>query len=211
MINKPNQNITITLYLGVDVLRFIDVVSKMRIEIFREFPYLYEGNLNYEMDYMVGYARHPEATLAVATTPAGEIVGVSTGIPLASDSPIVKEVKEAFDRRGIISGQYYYFGEVLVLPQYRGRHLVSRMYKAQEDFAASKGYQYASILTVIRDGDHPLKPRDYHSHDNMWQHLGFFRNNLNISFHWPTIQPDARVVDEDNPMEFWVKNLSPPK
>ncbi|MCD6047068.1 MAG: hypothetical protein K0S08_715 [Gammaproteobacteria bacterium] len=196
----------IELFEGKEVTQFIEEVSRLRIEIFKEYPYLYEGDLEYERNYMAAYAKDPHALLAVAFDDK-KIVGVSTGIPLNSDSIIVADLKQKFHAIGRDPSLYYYYGEVIILPEYRGQGLTTKLYATKEARAQNWGYEKACILTVKRPDEHPLKPAGYRPTDQLWERLGFHKDpRFEIEFHWETII-DRQGTHKDmlNPMEFWEK------
>jgi len=200
--------VEIEILVGENSIGYIETVSKLRIDIFREYPYLYEGDLNYEQQYVKGYTMDKKAMIALARID-GKIAGVSTGIPLISDSEIVVDAKKVFSKDNIDIGDYYYYGEVIVLPEYRGKGITTQLYDAQHELVKEWGYKHVCILTVVREESHPLKPITYRSPDKMWEHLGFFRNNLTVDYHWPTIHADKSVKDVSNKLEFWTKDLFP--
>ena len=200
------MGITVEIYIGQDSTDYIDTISKLRVDVFKEYPYLYEGELCYEKNYMLGYTTDKQAMIAIARVD-GKLAGVSTGIPLISNSEIVVDAKKVFLQEKIEIGDYYYYGEVIVLPEYRGRGLTTKLYAAQNELIKSWGFKHVCILTVVREIDHPLKPVDYKSPEKMWEHLGFFRNKLITDYHWPTIQADKSVKDIKNTLEFWTKQL----
>lgn len=200
------MGVTIEVYVGKDSLDYIETISKLRIEIFKEYPYLYKGDLAYENNYMQGYTQDKRAMIVIAKVD-GVLAGVSTGIPLISDSEIVADAKKCFSQQDVEIGDYYYYGEVIVLPEFRGMSLTTKLYEAQNELVKSWGYKHVCILTVVREPDHPLKPNNYVSKDKMWEHLGFFRRKLTVDYHWPTIQPDKSVQNVNNTLEFWAKDL----
>lgn len=204
------MTITVEIHVGKDAAEYIDYVSQLRIDIFKEYPYLYEGELEYEKQYMHGYTTDKKSMIAVAKV-NGELAGVSTGIPLISDSEIVADAKNVFAKQNVEVGDYYYYGEVIVLPKFRGHGITTKLYSEQNQLIQEWGFKHVCILTVVREENHSLKPKDYKSPDGMWKHLGFFRNDLTIDYHWPTIHPDKSVKDVNNTLEFWTKNLSPKK
>lgn len=200
------MSLRIDIYVGADSLEFIETVSKVRIDVFKDYPYLYEGDLEYEKKYVQGYTADSKAMIAIARID-GKIAGVSTGIPLISDSEIVADAKKVFAKDQVDIGDYYYYGEIIVLPEFRGKSIASRLYAEQDAVVKTWGFKHVCILTVVREQDHPLKPENYKSPDSMWKHLGFFRNNLTVEYHWPTIQIDKTVRDVNNTLEFWTKSL----
>ena len=200
------MGITVEVYVGKNSADYIDIVSRFRVEMFKEFPYLYEGDSSFERNYMQGYTTDSRAMIAIARVD-GVLAGVSTGIPLISSSEVVSDAKNVFSKEKIDIGDYYYYGEVIVLPKYRGLGLTTKLYAAQDELIKSWGFKHVCILTVIRENDHPLKPKDYKCPDMMWGHLGFFRNKLTTEYHWPTFQADKRVKNVNNVLEFWTKLL----
>ena len=59
---------------GAGILPFIDDLARLRIGVFRAFPYLYEGSLDYERGYLATYARSTESLFVLALD--GETIGV---------------------------------------------------------------------------------------------------------------------------------------
>ena len=200
------MGVTVEIYVGKDSADYIEAVSRLRIQIFKEYPYLYEGELDYERRYMQGYTSDDKAMIAIARVD-GILAGVSTGIPLVSDSEIVSDAKKVFSQENIDIGDFYYYGEVIVLPEFRGQGITTKLYSSQNDLIKTWGFKHVCILTVLIYEHHPLKPLTYRSPDGMWQHLGFFRNKLSVDYHWPTIQPDSSVKDVSNTLEFWTMPL----
>ena len=56
--------------------------------------------------------------MVVLARAGGDVVGASTGIPLAQDSA---EFQAPFPGRGIDPSRVFYCGESVLLPAYRGR------------------------------------------------------------------------------------------
>ena len=56
----------------------LDDLARLRIEVFRDWPYLYDGDVEYERKYLSGYT-HPTA-IVVAAFDGPRIVGASTGM-----------------------------------------------------------------------------------------------------------------------------------
>ena len=77
--------ISIEIHTGSAIQRFIPDAARLRIAVFREWPYLYEGDDAYERDYLRTYSEHPASLFVVAK--AGQaVVGISTGISLTAAS-----------------------------------------------------------------------------------------------------------------------------
>ena len=80
---------------GDQINPYIDDLARLRIEVFRSFPYLYDGDMGYERKYLDTYARSPESLFVLATD--GEsVIGAATGIPMDHET---EEFKGPFIHR----------------------------------------------------------------------------------------------------------------
>src|SRR5690625_1671810 len=66
---------------GSDIEPYLRELVRLRIAVFREFPYLYDGDAEYEAGYMRKYAASKNSVFVLALS-GGDVVGVSTGVPL---------------------------------------------------------------------------------------------------------------------------------
>jgi hypothetical protein len=67
-------------FTGAEVEPWLHAVAALRIAVFREWPYLYDGDLDYEARYLATYAASA-ASLFVLAFEHDKVVGASTGIP----------------------------------------------------------------------------------------------------------------------------------
>ena len=71
---------------GGDIDAFLPELARLRIRVFREYPYLYEGSAAYEEKYLKTYANVPESVM-VLVWDGGRVVGASSGLPLEVETP----------------------------------------------------------------------------------------------------------------------------
>jgi GNAT superfamily N-acetyltransferase len=196
------DDIRITTHTGKAARPFLNEIARLRITVFREFPYLYDGSLDYEMDYLEEYVSS-ENSLIVLANHGTEIVGASTGIPLAeADEDFRKPVEAAgFDCRKV-----FYFGESVLLPEFRGQGLGHQFFDEREKHAANLGFRSAGFFSVIRADNHPLKPAQYRPHDAFWKRRGYARHDAIIAcFPWKQVgEPQEALHD----LVFWLRELS---
>lgn len=57
---------TIGLFRGPEITPWLDDVARLRVAVFRDWPYLYEGDAEYERDYLGAYARSAESVFVLA-------------------------------------------------------------------------------------------------------------------------------------------------
>lgn len=174
--------------------------ARVRISVFREFPYLYDGNEAAEQDYLAGYAGCP-GTVFVLAEAAGKIVGVSTGLPLEAADPAFRE---PFDAAGMSPSEWFYFGESVLAPEWRGRGIGHRFFDEREAHARSLGFSRTCFCAVERPEDHPLRPQGYRSNDAFWSRRGYVRRpDLRARFSWRQI--DSADSDVMNELVFWTR------
>lgn len=76
-----------------DASDYLETLARFRIKYFREYPYLYDGSMDYEAGYIESFRDNDKAILLIAKD-GDKVVGVSTAMPLVSDS----EIKAAASR-----------------------------------------------------------------------------------------------------------------
>jgi len=184
---------------GKEVIPHLEPIAQLRITIFREFPYLYDGDIEYEKNYLRNYADSPSSVVVLALDKE-KIVGASTALPLRhADSAF----QEPFLKAGMALDSIFYFGESVLLKDYRGQGTGSRFFDAREQAAVDWGATLTAFCTVDRKQDHPLRPANYRSPESLWKKRGYVKKaNLQCSFTWKTI-PES--TERDHTLTFWTK------
>jgi len=186
---------------GDGLKKRLDDLGKLRIEVFRAWPYLYKGSLAYERQYLPRYAEARTGTLIVAEDD-GRIVGASTGLGLDEED---EYVQEPFQKAGMGLDGIFYFGESVLLPPYRGRGIGVRFFEEREKAARDHGYVQAAFCAVKRPDNHPARPKDYVPLDGFWKRRGYRkRPELVAQFSWRDI---GDREESKKPMIFWMKAL----
>jgi GNAT superfamily N-acetyltransferase len=188
-------------YIGKEIAEVLTPLGELRIAVFQDYPYLYEGSLDYEKDYLQTYVAAPES-LVFSVWDKGQIVDATTCIPLKDET---EEVRRPFEQAGIDVATVFYFGESILLHEYRGRGLGKRFFEARETHAASlRQYRELYFCSVERPGNHPLKPTTYQPLDAFWQSQGYRPSPLYSFFEW-------KDIDETTPsakkMNYWCKKM----
>lgn len=189
---------------GAEAVPFLDDLARLRIAVFREYPYLYEGSLEYERRYLADYFATPASVLVIARDPAdGRVVGASTAMPLATaDEAFVAPLAAAgYEIAGI-----HYFGESVLLPSYRGCGIGHRFFDERENAARSAGFSTTAFCAVVRPHDHPLRPPAYHPHDDFWKKRGYRPHpNLLVTLDW---RETVSRVETPHQLAYWMRNLA---
>ncbi len=186
---------------GPDIAPYIDDLAALRIRVFRDFPYLYDGTPDYERKYIQTYARSPRSLFVLALDGA-RVVGVSTGIPMRDETD---EFKAPFLAHGYDPEQVFYFGESVLLADYRGHGLGVRFFEEREAYARTlSGVRWTAFCAVERPADHPLRPADYVPLDVFWTKRGYRKvPALQSVYRWKDID---QAVESDHVMTYWLKD-----
>lgn len=199
-----SDSVTVERFVGEEITPWLDDLARLRTTVFRAFPYLYEGSLDYERTYLQTYVDATESVL-VLVRDGDRVVGSSTGIPLADEAA---DFRRPFERHGYDVSRVFYFAESVLLPEYRGRGLGVRFFEEREAHARSLGrFDLAAFCAVERPEDHPRRPPDYVPLDGFWRRRGFRQHpELRTLFSWQDLDEPAESL---KPMVFWLKRLAP--
>ncbi|HVK76462.1 MAG TPA: GNAT family N-acetyltransferase [Kofleriaceae bacterium] len=195
-----DDDLRVEAFTGDAARRYLPAVAALRIEVFREWPYLYDGTLAYEERYLAGYAAD-DALIAIAF--AGDrVVGAATAMPLVGHSD---DVVPPLAAAGFDPATVCYFGESVLSAAYRGRGLGHRFFDEREAFARARGHRVAAFCAVARPDDHPARPAGYVPLDRFWTKRGFVRRpDIVGSMAWQDL---GDAEETAKPMVFWVKPL----
>ncbi|WP_313914856.1 GNAT family N-acetyltransferase [Tahibacter sp.] len=184
---------------GAAVTPHLDAVAALRIAVFRDWPYLYEGSATYEADYLATYARSPRSLFVLAFD-GGNIVGASTAVPLADE---VAAFQQPFLGRGLALGRVFYFGESVLLPAWRGQGLGHTFFDAREARARELGFDTTAFCAVERDAHDPRRPAGHRDNDAFWRKRGYVRqDDMVCRLEWQEIdapRPQAHAL------RFWLR------
>lgn len=186
---------------GAAVDRALDALADLRIAVFRDWPYLYEGDHDYERRYMASYRDSADAVL-VAALDGARIVGAATGTPMEDHA---EEFGAAIRDHGLAMGDIFYCAESVLLPDYRGQGAGHAFFDAREDHARRLGRTVSLFCAVIRPEDHPSRAPGYRPLDGFWRKRGYRPvPGLEAEYAWRDIGDEAETR---KPMQFWGKEL----
>lgn len=154
---------------GVEIAAALDDLARLRIAVFADWPYLYDGDPAYEAQYLAEYAASPDAVL-VAALDGDRIVGAATAAPMMHQKA---EFRAPFEARGLDVRSLFYFGESVLLPEYRGQGIGHAFFDHREAQARSCGARATCFAAVVRPEDHPERPVTYTPLDAFWAGRGY--------------------------------------
>lgn len=176
-------------------------LARLRIAIFREWPYLYDGTLDYEERYLSHFLDGPDAVLIVARDD-DDIVGVATASSIARQDEVLRK---PFEDAGYAIATLSYFGESVLLPSYRGKGIGHAFFDHREAAARKAGFTQSCFCGVVRPADHPLRPQGARDLVPFWRARGYERlDGMVAHYDWKDIdQPH----ESRHPMQFWHRLL----
>lgn len=186
---------------GAAIAPYLDAIAALRIAVFRDWPYLYDGDIGYERDYLRAYVDCPRSVVVLALD-GDRVVGASSGLPLAEDSA---EFQAPFLTRGMEAARVFYCGESVLLPEYRGRGLGHAFFDAREAHArALGGFDWTAFAAVDRAEDDPRRPPGHRGNEAFWSKRGYVRQpGMTMHLHWK----EVGMGEIDHALTFWLRPL----
>lgn len=186
---------------GEEIEPYLDALGALRITVFRDYPYLYDGSLEYERDYLKAYVQCPRS-LVVMAFHGDAAVGATTCMPLADEAPAFQE---AFIQAGHDLSTVCYLGESILLSQYRGRGIGKQFFKHREAHARSLGLTLAAFCAVDRPEEHALKPLKYRPLDDFWTAQGYRKQpHMKVTLSWKEV---GELEESPKTLTYWTKDL----
>lgn len=186
---------------GNELIPYIEKLSHLRIKVFREFPYLYDGSLDYEKEYLKTYSSSKNSYV-ILVFDNEKLVGASTAI-LLKDADY--EMKEPIIREGFKEDKVLYFGESILLKEYRGIGIGKKFFLLREKFAKGLKVRHCCFYSVKRSLGHKLIPKTYRELSDFWDSQNFYKSKISCEYEWKDID---KIVEDKKTMILWIKTLS---
>jgi GNAT superfamily N-acetyltransferase len=184
---------------NTEIIPHLETLGRLRLQVFREFPYLYDGTIEDEQDYLRTYALAPSSLIALAFV-GDEAIGATTCVRL---SEAEGAFRQCFDEAGIPAESICYFGESVLLPSFRGRGIGKAFCQKRLEHAKALGCTTAAFCAVDREENHPLRPEGYRPLDEFWRSQGFMKYpELKAEFTWKEVCEDSETPKT---LTFWLK------
>lgn len=188
---------------GPEIGQRLEQLAELRMTVFGDWPYLYDGTMEQERYFLRFYLDSPD-TLACVVVDNDQAVGLSTAMPLMDEDPVLRQ---PFEEQGFDPERICYLAESILLPEYRGRGFYRRFFEAREEHARKLGgYDYTAFCSVERPKDHPRRPPDYQPLDPIWKHFGYEpREDLVAYYAWKDHDDEHETP---KPLKFWLKPVA---
>lgn len=185
------RSITLRTLVGDAIAPYVDALARLRIHVFREWPYLYQGSAAYEADYLQVYTRS-KRSVAVLAFDGGQVVGASTGLPLEEESAAFIA---PFAAAGYPPATVFYCGESVLMPAYRGQGLGHRFFDEREAHArALGGFAWTAFCSVDREPADPRRPTMHRDNELFWRKRGYAPvPGMQVALPWPEVGADEEL------------------
>lgn len=194
------QDIRIEVFTGPQARAYFSQIANMRITLFSEYPYLYQGDINSEQAYLETYFCSANASILLVCD-GDKIVGYSSSIPLIEEEDALKK---PFIDRCLDLNDYLYIGEVMLCPEYRHKGITEKFFAYHENKARQAGYKKVVFMTVERSDNHANKPSVYQGLDPVWRHFGYEKSDILVYFKWKQIDTRQETL---NSLAIWQKTI----
>lgn len=191
-------------FTGSHIKIYLHSIAKLLEELFREYPYFQETNIEQQIKYIRETASHKDA-IAVLIFDNTTLIGASIGTPLAAEPP---EIHRPFLERQLPIAHYYYFSASLLLKPYRGRGMGHHFFDVRETHVQHcKKYTHICFCAPLRPEVDPERPDDYLRLDDFWRKRGYIHHpDMQSHLPWASVNPQQ---PETKTMTFWMKGLNP--
>lgn len=188
-------------YKGAEIEAIFDALAELRIQVFGEFPYLYQGTKEFEFQYLNKYVAS-NCSFIYTVWDNQKLIGASSCIALSDE---FEDVKDPFLKAGMDINSIIYFGESILLKAYRNQGFGKLFMEKRLEFASSFPWCKAVYFcSVERPENHPLKPIDYKNLHSFWRNQGFEPTELSSFFEWKDIDQE---IESSKKMNYWMKQI----
>lgn len=194
--------ITLNTLTGPAIGPLIKTLARLRMEVFRDWPYLYDGDMASEAEHLAEFARSPTSALIVAQMGA-DAVGCSTCMALAQEAA---HIRAPFEAAGWDVEKVCYFGESVLLPAYRGQGVGVGFFAAREAHARTlPGCTMSAFCAVRRHPADPRRPAGAEPLDGFWRKRGYQRlEGLACTMQWREV---GATEETAHLLDFWGKHF----
>lgn len=196
------MDLKVTAVTGDDITPYLDDLAQLRMTVFHDWPYLYDGTVAYEKDYLATFSAAKGAVCVIALD-GKKVIGAATAAPMIEHAD---EFGAPFEAAGYNLKDIFYCSESVLLTDYRGHGLGHAFFYEREAHAKRLGgFTHSTFCRVIRPDDHPLKPASYRALDGFWRKRGYQPvDGLIATYTWKDI---GEAEDTEHKMQFWMKPL----
>jgi GNAT superfamily N-acetyltransferase len=180
----------------------LPALASLRVAIFREYPYLYQGTIDHELREVLPIYARSQRCVCVIAQEGDQVIGVAVGVPLAEMDALMTA---PLSKAGMSVTSIFCLGELLVVREFRGQGIGRQLYAAfEKQVRLMIAYRSIAMYEIDRAAD-AAKPTDYRSLDPFWRQRGFVKHpELSFTVPWTEV---GDTQPSEHRLVFWIKSL----
>lgn len=192
---SENQ-IQIKVVKGQEIAPYVADITNLCLTVYREPPYLYEGTVEEYGPFIQKYTESPESIVCLIMD-GNDVVGATTGTPL---SEMREHYTQSFLDNGYSLPSFYYIGEMVILPEYRGKGYGKSMYQEMEkNVRAINQFPYLCFCEIEQ-------PNQIQKSNQLIIQNGYVKHEeLSFNIDWLDI---GETEVSPHHLVYWIKSLN---
>ncbi|WGL58777.1 hypothetical protein QEJ31_09590 [Pigmentibacter sp. JX0631] len=184
--------------------KMLHYFAALRIVYFRDFPYLYVGNFEYELSYLQNYLEDPSSVF-ITIQKENQILGIAAGGSFANLSSSFGNVAEKFRMQGFEPKKLFYIGEVIVRSTSAGEINGAKLFKKLVHF--SLDFHYEGLVfcheNSFSENVSQISKNKNERFKRIFFRSGFNDPNIEIDVSYDSLEDDNSIKEKKHTLKFW--------
>lgn len=199
------ESLSVKTLRGKSIAPYLHNITDLCVQIYKEYPYLYEGTSEEYFPFIEYYAQS-ENGIACLLFDKDRPVGVAIGMP-------INEMREKYKgpfmnaRPHENLGEIFYLGEYLLLKDYRGKGLGKEIYlEFERSVKKNQNMKKICFCKIDESNQTNLEIENYKPLDGFWVKNGFKKcDDITVSVDWQNV---GELNDSPHILIYWLKPFS---
>lgn len=184
--------------------KMLHYFAALRIIYFRDFPYLYAGNFEYELSYLQNYLDDPKSVF-ITIQKENQILGFAAGGSFESLGSSFGSVSEKFKMKGYDIKKLFYIGEVIVKNPNAGDIYGAKLFKKLIHFSLDyhfEGVAFCHENSLYENVDQLLTNKN-ERFKRIFYKSGIHDPNIEIDVSYASVTESNSIIEKKHRLKFW--------